>query len=68
MILRFQCALEVLQHLFEEEVIGQVVEHHGVAGVDGVGSGQELHSIFDGISFLVVELQNGQANQSSNAL
>lgn len=45
-----------------------MVEHHRVAGVDSVGPWQELHSIFDGISFLVVQLQNGQANQSSNTL
>lgn len=56
------------RHLFEEEVIGQVVEHHGVAGVDRVGSRQQLHSIFDGVGLLVVELQNGEANQSSNTL
>lgn len=55
-------------HLFEEEVIGQVVEHHGVARVDGVGSRQQLHSVFDGVGLLVVELQNGQANQSSDTL
>lgn len=24
-------------YLFEEEVIGKVVEHHGVAGVNGIG-------------------------------
>lgn len=61
-------AFECYDNLFEEEVIGQVVEHHGVARVDRVGSWQQLHSILDGVGFLVVELQNGQANQSANTL
>lgn len=43
-------------YLFEEEVVGEVVEHHGVTWVDGVGPGQELHSVLDGIRLLVVEL------------
>lgn len=45
-----------------------MVEHHGVAGVNCVGSGKELHSILDGICLFVVELQNSQTNKSPNTL
>ena len=29
--------LYLYTHLLEEEVVSEVVEHHGVGGVDGVG-------------------------------
>ena len=35
--------LDLVVILLEEEVIGQVVEHHGVPAVDGVGLTQLLH-------------------------
>lgn len=54
-------------YLFEEEVVGQVVEHHGVAGVDGVGPRQQLHAVLDGVGLLVVELQHRQPHQGSHA-
>lgn len=49
-------------------MVSQVVEHHWVAGVNGVGSGEELHSILDGICLLVIELQNSQTNKSADTL
>lgn len=55
-------------YLFEEEVVGKVVEHHGVAGVDGVGARQELHSVLDGVGLFVVELQNRQTDKRSHTL
>lgn len=55
-------------YLFEEEVVGEVIEHHGVAGVDGVRPRQELDSVLDGICLLVVELQNRQPHKSSHTL
>ena len=35
--------LDLVVILLEEEVVGQVVEHHGVPAVDGVGLAQLLH-------------------------
>ena len=49
-------------------MVGQVVQHHGVAGVNGVGPREELHTIFDGVWLLAVELQNSQAHEGSDAL
>ena len=36
--------LDLVVVLLEEEVIGQVVEHHRVPAVDGVGLTQFLHT------------------------
>ena len=36
--------LDLVVVLLEEEVIGQVVEHHWVPAVDGVGLTQFLHT------------------------
>lgn len=49
-------------------MVGQVVEHHGVARVDGVGSGEQLHAVLDGVGLFVVELEDGETNQGSHAL
>ena len=35
--------LHLVVILLEEQVIGQVVEHHGVPAVDGVGLAELLH-------------------------
>ena len=35
--------------LLEEEVVGQVVENHGAGGVNGVGLGEQLHPLLDGV-------------------
>lgn len=45
-----------LKYLFEKEVVGEVVEHHGVAGVNGVSPRQELHSVLNRLWIFVVEL------------
>ena len=45
-----------------------MVEHHGVGGVDGVGPGEQLYPILDGILGLVVEFQDGKAHQGAHTL
>ena len=52
----FKSSIGCHGYLFEEEVVGQVIQHHGVAGVNGVGPREELHTIFDGVGLLAVEL------------
>ncbi len=41
--------------LFEEEMVGQMVENHGIGRVDGVGSAQLLHPVLDRIRTLMQE-------------
>ena len=55
-------------YLLEEEVVGQVVEDHGVGGVNGVGFGEQLHPLLDGLMLLGVELQDGQPHQRPHTL
>ncbi len=43
-----------------------MIEHHGVAGVNGVGSGKQLHTVLDGVGLFAVELQHSQTHQSSH--
>lgn len=45
-----------------------MVEHHGVAGVDGVSSGEQLHAVLDGVGFFVVEFEDGETDQGAHAL
>lgn len=53
-------------YLFEEEMIGEVIEHHRIAGVNGVGSGKQLHAVLDGVGLFIVELQHSQTHQCSH--
>ena len=55
-------------YLFVEEVVCEVVEHHGVGGVYGVGLGEKLHAVLDGILRLVIQLQNCQTDQRTNTV
>lgn len=53
--------------LLEEEVVGQVVEHHGVGVVDGVGLGELLDALLDGLLALRVQVEDGEAHQRAHA-
>ena len=46
----------------------EVVEHHGVAVVDGVGPTQLLNPRPDTVRGLVVELEDGKTYESTNAV
>lgn len=61
-----QITREIQLYLLEEEMVGEVIEHHGVAGVNGVGSRKQLHPVLDGVGLFVVELQHSQTHQSSH--
>jgi hypothetical protein len=49
-------------------MICQMVEHHRVRRVDGIGLGQQLYTILDRLGVFVVELENSQAHQGSHTL
>lgn len=53
-------------YLFEEEVVAQVIQHHGVGRVDIVRLGQHLHSSANVLWLLLIELQHGQAHQGTH--
>lgn len=55
-------------YLLEEEVVSQMVEHHGIGGVNSVGLGEKLHPFLYGVVVLAVELEDGQANEGSHTL
>ena len=55
----FQQGLISSLHLLEEEMVCQVIENHGVSGINGVGLGEKLHPLFNGIVVLAVELKDG---------
>ena len=48
--------------LLEKEVVGQMIQHHRVGGVDGVSLGQLSNALLDGGGFLGVEVEYGLAD------
>ena len=54
--------------LLEEEVVGQVVEHHRVPAVDGVRLAELLDPGPDAVRRLLVELQHREPHQRPHAL
>ncbi|RMZ97827.1 hypothetical protein BpHYR1_029228, partial [Brachionus plicatilis] len=58
--------LHFLIFFLVEEVIGQVVENDGIFGVELVGLGQEIDAEFGGLGRLVVELDDGEADESGH--
>ena len=60
--------LNAISYLFVKEVVGEVVEDHGVRRVDGVGFRQKLHSALNRVLRLLVELEDGESDQRTHAL
>ena len=54
--------------LLEEEMIGQMIEHHGIGRVYRVGPAQLLHPVPDGLRPLVVQLEHGNAHHGAHAV
>lgn len=46
----FNCKISEISYLLEKEVIGQVIQHHWITGINCVSPREELNTILDGIS------------------
>ena len=54
--------------LLEEEMVGKMVEHHGIGRVNGVGPAQLLNPVPDGVGGLAVQLEHGNAHHGAHAV
>lgn len=54
--------LDLVVIFLEEEVVGQMVEHHGIPAVNGVGFAQLLHPGPNALRGLLVKLEDRKAN------
>jgi len=54
--------------LLVKEVVGKVVEHHRILGVNSVCFRQQLNTILDRLRRLTVQLQYRKTHQSPNTL
>jgi len=52
----------------EEEMVGEVVQHHRVGGVDRVRFRQFPDTLLDGEALLCVQVEDGLTDESANAV
>lgn len=67
-----ECVQSEMLHLLvvflEEEMIGQMIEHHGIGRVDGVRLGQHLDAHAIRFGFVEIELGDGQTDEGADAV
>ncbi len=56
-----------MYYLFEEEMVGQMIENHGIPNIDRIGLAEQLNSISDPFRGIGIQIQEGQPHQGSNA-
>lgn len=54
--------------LFEEEMVGQVIQHHRIRRIDGVRLRQHLHAHPICLRLMQIQFGNGQTDQCANAM